>query len=391
MRILIVHNILWSHYKSVLFSALHRLSQKLPGCSVDVVQIARNEKSRATLPSAAPDSGSETADYPYTLLFDQYLEDVGVAARTKALINHFRNHRPDILYLTGYYDPAQIALLLLAKAQGVRVVIQNESTPVDQVRNGLKEWLKSRIIRMADGFICFGAPSVQYMRNLGARPEQILVDKSAVVDNDTLLSAYRRALPERETIRVRLGLRPRNFIFVGRLVLVKNLPFLLSAFKEALSRSNNSGQWGLILLGGGELQDQLEQQIRRDNLTEAVRMLPGQPWFRVPEFLALAEVLVLPSVSETWGLVVNEAMVCGMPVLVSSQCGCSHDLVRQGQNGYVFDPYQPEELVGRLLSFMDDSADPEAMGRVSAELIAPFNPNAVAREILDAFGKLIQR
>ena len=383
MKILIVHNILWAHYKATVFSELNRLA---PGydSTVHVLQIAQSEQSRALLgkPDQLPDQ------YSYELLFDTYIEQVGTGAKIRALTERMRAYRPDVILLTGYYDPAQITLMLIAKLSGIKLIIQTESTPVDQNRSWPKEWVKSRIISMADGFFCFGTPQASYLIQLGVRPEKILVQRNAVVDNTKLRQVYNQAFPNRSEKQQSLGLKPFNFIYVGRLAAEKNLTVLIDAFHQALLQTPHQTDWGLVLLGDGDQKSTLQHQIDRLNLNSFIQILPNQPWYRVPETLSLADVLVLPSLSEPWGLVVNEAMACGMPVLVSNRCGCAPDLVQDGQNGYVFDPLRRDELVNCLLKFIDGRADLNKMGQVSAEIISSYTPNAVAREMLAGFVKV---
>ena len=387
MRILIVHNLLWAHYKSSVFQALQQLADQQPDVSVCVLQIARNERSRAGLETSS-DAITPTYQYKYELLFDRYLDDVGLPERAQALLRRAKAYQPDVINLTGYYDPAQILLLLWANMKGIRVVLQNESTAADQARGGWKEQFKRWLFRRCDGFFCFGSEAANYLIQLGVDPAKILLRKNAV-DNNQLRSAYERALPDRAARQQAMGLRPNNFVFVGRLIEAKNLPMLLSTFAEARQQSANGASWGLLLLGDGVERDALNQQIGALRIADCVNLLPGRPWYQVPEVLALSNVLVLPSRSEPWGLVVNEAMACGLPVLVSDRCGCVTDLVHHGQNGFVFSPDQPDQLTHYLLQFIDGRVDTVHMGQLAKQFIAPYAPEAVAQEMLDGFSKIM--
>lgn len=386
MRILIVHNMLWAHYKSSVFQALQQLVDQQDDLSVLVLQIARNERSRAGLETTI-DEAQPTYTYNYELLFNRYLEEISFRERAKALLRQAKAYRPDVINLTGYYDPAQLLLLLWAKINGIRVVMQNESTAADQQRGGWKEQFKRWIFSRCDGFFCFGSQAANYVIQLGVSPTKILLRKNAV-DNNALRSVYEQTLPSRTQKQQTLGLRPNNFVFVGRLIEAKNLPMLLHSFAEAAKQSKNGADWGVILLGDGVEKSNLIQQINTLALADQVILLPGRPWFRVPEVLALANVLVLPSRSEPWGLVVNEAMACGLPVLVSDRCGCAVDLVQNGQNGFIFDPDQPAQLIHHLVQFMDNSVDANQMGQAAKQFIAPYAPDMVAREMLDGFIKI---
>ena len=323
-------------------------------------------------------------DYDYEVLFNASLDQVKLWPRTKALLKKIRRYRPDVLNLTGWYDPAQWVLLFYAKLTGIKVVISNESNVRDHIRMGAKERFKQFLLKQANGFFCFGQSSAAYLEKLGVIPSQILTRKAAVVDNDVILEHYQTAIPDRGKRKLKKGWALYNFIFVGRLIAPKNLAMLLDAFAEISAEATD---WGLVLLGEGEQKLMLQQKAQKiDN----VRFESGVPWYEVAEYLALSDVLVLPSESEPWGLVVNEAMICGLPVLVSEPSGCVEDLVRTGQNGFTFDPRQKSDLVAKMRYFVQNAASLSRMGEASKQLIAPFAPEKVAHEMLHGIAGLMK-
>jgi glycosyltransferase involved in cell wall biosynthesis len=382
LRVLIVHNLLWSHYKAAVFSELHRQARQSGAIELRVVQLAKTERSRLQLGDPAP---SEHA-YPYDLLFDGPIEEFGAARRFRSLLRAVRRFGPDVVNLTGYYDPAQVGLLAYCKLRGIRTILSTESNAFDHARRGWKERLKSALVRQFDGFFCFGTPSAQYLLALGARSDQILTDRAAVVNDAEIRARYEAAHVHRDSARVERGLARRNFIYVGRLLELKNLQRLLDAFADA--QRQTSTEWGLVFLGEGPEKESL--QARADALgTTGVRFLPGVPWYEVPATFALGDALVLPSYTETWGLVVNEAMVCGLPVLVSDHCGCVPDLVRNGENGFTFDPFDVPALRGCLLALMNaDDAERRRMGEASRRLVRAFSLPDVAAAMLAGFRRV---
>ncbi len=377
MRVLIIHNQLWAHYKSLLFSELHRHSTDFD-IQIHVAQIAVSEKSRTNLGS------TELTDYQYdyTLLFDDSLENVRLWPKIKALFRIFNNNKPDLLNITGYYDPAQLLLLFWAKLRGVKVVISNESNARHNPRQFVKETIKKIILKMANGFICFGKSSTDYFLELGVPPSAILTNKAAVVDNDLLRLKYEKVIANRQQDKDELCLPQYNFMYVGRLIALKNLIRLLDCFSTI--QANN---WGIILLGEGEQKPELEQFVKSKNI-QNITFLKGVNWYEVSEMMALADVFVLPSTSEAWGLVVNEAMVCGLPVLVSDCCGCVEDLVKDGINGFAFDPYDEQKLTAKLNYFIQNSEQIKPMGEASRQIVSGFSPQTVAIEILTGFRRL---
>ena len=274
-----------------------------------------------------------------------------------------------------------MVLALYAKKLGVKLVISSESSPLDRPRKGLKDSLKTRFMRRADAFFCFGLTSVKYLESLGVPENMIPVTKAAVVDNQLIYEVFSQA-----KVLISSEEKTRNFIYVGRLAKEKNLSLLLAAYRDCLS-TKNGASWGLIFVGDGPMKNQLMSEVADYRLT-SVHFTGGMPWHEVPVHLAQADVLILPSLSEPWGLVVNEAMVCRMPVIVSRNCGCADDLVQDGQNGFVFGPTHVAELVTAMRHYLVQPEDIARHGAKSRELIEPFSPRSVGRDMAAAYHRL---
>ena len=383
MRILIVHNQLWAHYKSLVFSEIHKICVQHTNAELLVLQIALCEGDRQAL-------GNNTAQrylYPYHLLFETSLEQVAFWPKLKKMLVEIRAYKPHVVNLTGYYDPAQLVVLLYCKLAGIKTILSNESSQQDRTRRGLKESIKKEIVGSFDGYFCFGKTSVDYLLQLDAEKSKILANKGAVVDNETLLGTYQKAKLNRQQQLAALRMRPRNFIFVGRLVEIKNLRTLLESYQNL---TDNNGQWGLIFLGEGIQKAEL-QALANTHQTEGVVFLDGQPWYKVPEYLALADVLVLPSWSEPWGLVVNEAMVCGLPAVASAVCGCVPDLVIENETGFVFDPNNGGELTQKMQQFVSGTANYNALSQQATRRVAEFSPAKAALQMFEGFEHVVSQ
>lgn len=374
MRVLIVHNILWSHYKAALFSAL--AAEAADGEELLVLQLAESEKKYSELGKA----GEIDHRYPYKLLTAGSLDSVTIPQKIRFILSEIRRFKPDIVNLTGYYDPAYWPVIVWCRLSGIRLVLSNESGENDGSRKGIKEQFKKALVRAFDGYICFGTSSARYLLRLGAREDRILSRHAAVINEAVIRNVYQHALPDRATQKARLGLPGGVIAFVGRLAPEKNLPKLITAFRRVAT-----GGWKLLVIGDGPLRNDVEAQ-------SDICWLGGRPWNEVPEALALADALVLPSSFEPWGLVVNEAMTCGLPVLVSRRCGCTDDLLRPGENGYLFDPEDDASLETALKTFMalPDVARAD-MGARSLQLISPFSTEKVAAELWQGFRLLTKR
>jgi 1,2-diacylglycerol 3-alpha-glucosyltransferase len=189
---------------------------------------------------------------------------------------------------------------------------------------------------------------------------------------------------------------------LGRLVEKKNLATLVDAHRIRCAEAGDTAPSDLVVVGSGPLDGALRAQCRACGI-EVVERTGAPPFpeptapagpraffygFRQiaenPVFYALAEAFVLPSVIEEWGLVVNEAMSSGLPVIVSRSAGCAEDLVRDGENGWVFDPSSAGDLASRIAR-LDESAELRArMGARSREIIASWGCDAFASGALAA-------
>ncbi len=383
MKILIVHNQLWAHYKAIIFNELQNLISLNEKDSLLVVQIASIEKSRKNLGNL----DNSIHQYPYKLLHEGLLEDVSLSQRIFGILNAIKQFKPDVINLTGYYDFASWCVLLYCKLKGIKTILSNESTADDHTRNGIKEFIKGLIIKQFNGYFNFGTLSENYIISLGINPKKMLVKRNCV-DNKALKEIYLKHISKRTQNQETLNIAPNNFIFVGRLIDYKNLFLFLEAFHAA--QQNSSEKWGVIILGDGELKTDLQHLVSKNNI-QNISFQNGVSWQQVPEYLALSNVLVLPSYSEPWGLVVNEAMACGLPVIVSEKCGCAIDLVKNGENGFTFAPNNSESLINILLKFMKKVVDSVKMGMISEQIIADYSPQNVASEMYRGFQKTFEQ
>jgi glycosyltransferase involved in cell wall biosynthesis len=171
----------------------------------------------------------------------------------------------------------------------------------------------------------------------------------------------------------------RYFLYVGRLADEKNVIGLLNAY---LLYRASGGDWSLVFVGDGPQHKELRALASVSQFASDVRFegLRGTP--DLPQYYGFAGCFVLPSTREPWGLVANEAMACGLPVILSRRCGCVEDLLHEQENGFSFDPAQPDELTACLHAM--SALNPktlETMGRRSRDIIENFSPAAWAAEI----------
>ena len=282
---------------------------------------------------------------------------------------------PQTILCGGYNYPASWEALWWARRRQARFVLWTESNQRDQ-RSGRAavEWLKRYFVRSCTAFVVPGKSSFAYLRTLGV-DKQVIFTAPNAVDNTFFAIRARNARAHAAELREKLGLPSRFILFVGRLVPEKGVFDLLEGYAKL--ESGLRSQVGLVFAGDGICKEELARRAKQ--------IRPGTvcfPGFAQREDLAglyaLAEALVLPTHTDTWGLVVNEAMACGLPIIVSSVAGCSADLVEDGWNGYVVPPRDSEKLSVAIASLLRQSELKRQMSARSLERIQNYSPEACA-------------
>jgi glycosyltransferase involved in cell wall biosynthesis len=285
--------------------------------------------------------------------------------------------KPEVVLVPGYYTLPGIAIALWARIHGATSVLMTESTSGDHQRTAWKEWLKGLGMRMLfDWAVAGGKAHLDYLAELGF-PSSRVSGGYDVVDN-RMFEAGTDAL--RNGSPAAYGLpESKYFLYVGRLAEEKNVMGLLESWLEY---RRAGGLWPLVLVGDGPEAKALRATAEASEFGDAV-FFPGLKSSReLLPFYAFAGCFVLPSTREPWGLVVNEAMASGQPVLVSTACGCGPDLVSEGLNGFRFIPADKAALTGLLRHVANlPSEELERMGRCSKQIICNYSPEHFGRSV----------
>lgn len=323
------------------------------------------------------------SDFQRVTLFEDVDADIKppteLAQRMTVALNE---SRPDVVAIPGWSTPGALAALSWCGQHRVPSIVMSDSTTHDEVRKRWKEVIKSRVIRLYSAGLVGGKPHVDYLSALGMPRERIFTSYD-VVDNPHFSFGADQARQDADNVRTRLNLPQTFFLASNRFIEKKNLPRLLDTYARYRHQAGDTA-WKLVLLGDGPLRPQLQALIQQQNLGQWVLMPGFKQYDNLPAYYGLAGAFIQASTSEQWGLVVNEAMAAGLPVLVSNRCGCAPDLVEEGRNGYTFDPYDVDKLAGLMRKIAADDCDRAVMGQASREIIARWTPQTFAENLCKA-------
>jgi glycosyltransferase involved in cell wall biosynthesis len=292
--------------------------------------------------------------------------------------NHF-----DAIWVHGYEHAAKWISFLACWASGTPVVLRGEShgnKPRSWQRRAVKSVLLRSAFRLMDGFAYIGTLNRDYYRSYGV-PVDRLFFCPYVVDNRFFLAARQASLAKRAEVRARLGVTDGSPVIVsaGKLYDVKQPLRLLDAFEELRSKCTCN----LVFVGDGPLRPKLEHEIgsrgiRNVTITGFVNQT------EIPDMYVAADIVVLPSYRETWGLTVNEAMLFELPVVVTDRVGCAPDLVSSGVNGFVVPHGDTAALSDALGKLVRNPSLRAAFGAQSAMIIANWGVKQAADGMIAA-------
>ena len=260
----------------------------------------------------------------------------------------------------------------------------SESNAWDETRVTWKEWIKGCVVKMCSASLAGGRPHADYLAQLGMPRDRVFLGYDAV-DNDYFSTKADESRKQNAETKKKLGLPDHYFLASARFVEKKNLTRLIQAYAryhELVGKEESGKQksaiWKLVLLGDGPLKSDLCRLISDLNLNGHVQMPGFVQYPQLPAFYGLAGAFVHASTTEQWGLVVNEAMASGLPVLVSNRCGCAQDLVQDGVNGFTFDPENTGGLADLMLKISVSDFPLPAFGDASRRIIADWGPERFA-------------
>jgi glycosyltransferase involved in cell wall biosynthesis len=317
----------------------------------------------------------------------------GFLARMQALRQALTHDREStILHLAGWGHPVLLGALLIARSLAIPVAVESdtaEGRPDRPWRHFWRHWVKKLLypllFRLPSRFLPGGTRQARYLGQYGVEQERMTIAQMTVD-----VCAIRRFCSQdreaaRAAARARWGMSAdeRIVLFVGRLEAAKGLPELLSAFAHAVAEENDLC---LAIAGDGSLRANVETIAAKPGCRVTyLGRLAGDDVLRA--YLA-ADLLVLPSLFEPWGLVINEAMACGLPVIVSDRVGCADDLVRPRETGLIVGAGREIDLASAIRQLARDEPTRRQMGQAAERLISNWTLGNEARNIVSAWHEI---
>lgn len=291
----------------------------------------------------------------------------------KGLLKAISDVNPDIIISDGFFQWTFAAVL---KSWHRKICVFYERTAyVERNAPKWRTFYRKLIGKFVDGFLINGSLTRDYLDTMGfAKIPK--VEGCMVADSEGLSKAVSECDEETKAeLKRELDLKPNGliYLFVGQLVERKGIKELLEAWEI---HCKNYPDDSIIVAGSGVL----EKDLKQKHITnKSVKFVGQVPYDEIHKYIAVSDISVMPTLEDNWSLVVPEAMACGKPVATTRYNGCHVELVKEGVNGFIFDPLSVESSLKMLEEF--HNADLSAMGKESAAIVSNFTPETAANGI----------
>jgi len=292
----------------------------------------------------------------------------------------------DAVLVSGYFYAGAWIAIPSAKWHGVPVLFTTDGhslrTWASQARwkTRLKCFVIRRIYGLGAVVLAGSSGTVRFLQSLGISKNQIILSGN-IIDNHWWTERASRA--DRDAVRAawKIPALAPTVLFCAKFQPWKGPLDLLEAFARAKVPDSY-----LVFAGDGPLRKEIEEKTRSLGLSERVRFLGFVNQTQLPSVYRAADLLVLPSLYEPFGFVVNEAMLCGCPATVSDRVGAKYDLIREGETGYIFPAGDIDALAAVLLNFFSDPDQRTRMGEAARKRMKTWSP----AEYVDALAEAVE-
>ncbi|MGB7440882.1 MAG: glycosyltransferase family 4 protein [Coleofasciculaceae cyanobacterium] len=288
------------------------------------------------------------------------------------IVNRLLQFKPQIIFSNSFGIWTVLALLFKPLGKWKVVIAYEGSSPsVDYRNSAVRLAIRRAMVKAADACITNSQAGKAYLTEvLDAEDEWVFVHPYEVPAANSLSEQSTEAAPDIPQLQ-----RP-IFLFAGGVIRRKGLHFLLEAC--AILRQQKCSNYTVLIVGDGPQREELEEFCQKNDLTNCVQWVGRVDYGRMGDYFRKADIFVLPTLEDTWGMVVLEAMVLGKPVLCSQGAGAA-ELVIDGENGYSFDPHTPDKLADLMRRFINDPDLAVSMGQKSEQLMTQYTPEAAAK------------
>lgn len=304
-------------------------------------------------------------------------------AITLNVIKYLKKNPSDIIIFDGYGPIPNMLGILYLRFKKARYFINIDGVDIGAKKNVLRNMLKKLLFGPNAYFLCGSEYTQNWLKTFGIPEERTISHNFSSIHENELLKEV-PTLEERDKMKLLLSLKKvPTVIAVGRFLKLKQFDMLIEAF------SSLDSEYQLLIIGEGTEKSQYENLIKDYSLNN-VRILDFMSFDELKKYYIASDLIVLPSNSEIWGLVINEAMACGaLPVIASDRCVAGYSLIAEEKNGYLFPYNDKEDLRFKMQKILENEKIRYGMSKESLCLVRNYTIEYTAKIHLEWFKKFL--
>lgn len=367
--------VLWSRFGPYHLARLGGLAEVAQGTNVVGIEVAARDHYDW-------DVVSSYSGFQRDTLFDgRSYGELSAAAIRRAVTTRLEGLRPRAVAVNGWSMPEALAAVEWCARRGSAAIIMSETKEDDGRRVWWRERVKRWRLSRCGAALVGGRPHVEYLRLLGMPASRVFMGYDAV-DNDYFARGGAAAQEDAQALRERYSLPAQYFFVCTRFISRKNVDGLIRAYARYVSA--HPSPWSLVIAGGGAEEEALRAQVDALGLG-SIHFAGFVQYPDLPVYYGLASAFVHPAHAEPWGLVLNEAAACGLPLLAGRTVGAAYELIEDGWNGWKFDSRDEVAMAATLGRISQaSSAERQAMGERSRVMVSRFSPQKFGEGMLAA-------
>jgi glycosyltransferase involved in cell wall biosynthesis len=277
------------------------------------------------------------------------------------LLSKLVKEKPFLVITEGFGFPTIFSWLYTSIFHKKLIIFSAETHHTAKYYSSFRHLLRRFMVRQSHGFIAKGTLAKEYLISLQVSQEKIFLTHYSI--DPELFGLSLNKIGEKQKSRK----KKTRILYVGRLTKLKGVDLLIRAYKEVKKKYPNIE---LCLVGDGSDEDEFKKLAEG---TDDISFEGYKQYDQLLPYYLDSDLFVLPTLKDVWGLVVNEAMMCGMPILCSQYAGCCQDLIKEGENGLIVDPENLEELSQGICQLLSKDGNLSRFGKRSLEIIKDFS------------------
>lgn len=280
------------------------------------------------------------------------------------VIRYVKDKSFEKIICTDFSSPTGMLAILYMRKHGIKYWLESDGGFAKSGR-GFKEWVKRHFISGADGYFSTGAESDNYYITYGADPAKIRRYPFTSLRESDILNAI-LSKNEKDILRNALGMTEEKIVIsVGQFIHRKGFDLLLQAASQL------PGNIGFYFIGGTPTEEYCK--LKRDLCLDNIHFIDYKAGDELKRYYQAADLFILPTREDIWGLVVNEAMANGLPVITTTRCIAGLELVKHGENGYLVSTENTvQELISRIRDIINDNDQLYLMSQNSLNIISNY-------------------